>query len=77
MRGIGYAVGRSVDSVYQPTASNPLLIRDNEPLLSTQSTANEAYILNIKMVGSKGWIKVGNIHSGSFSVQRARSPDFI
>jgi hypothetical protein len=76
-RSIGYAVSRSVDSVYQPSASTPLLVCDNESLSSNRRTVKEAQMLKIKIAVLKTRVKVGYIHSVSFSAQRVRSPKII
>jgi hypothetical protein len=38
-RGVGYAVSRSVDSIYQQSPSTPLLVRDNNWFLSSRGPA--------------------------------------
>lgn len=72
-RRTGCAVSGSVDGVYQPFASTPLLVGHNEYLLGTWRTRKEAQIFKIKIVGSRDSVKVENIHSGSFSAWTAQS----
>jgi ribosomal protein L25 (general stress protein Ctc) len=76
-RSVERAAGRSVDGVYQPSASTSLFVRDGKSLLSTRRTRKEAQMLKIKIAGSKGQVKVRNVHSGSFSAQSARLPKLV
>jgi hypothetical protein len=52
-RGGGYAVGHPVDGVYQSPPSTPLLVRNNESLLSIRKVIKQVQIIKIKIAGSK------------------------
>jgi hypothetical protein len=52
-RDAGCAVSGSIDGVYRTPTSTPLLVGDNEYLLSTQRTTKEVPMLKIKIAGSK------------------------
>lgn len=76
-RGVGRAVGRSVNRVYRPSVCTSLFTCDSISLLSFQRGRKEFGILKIKVIGSEGRFKIMSVHSGSFSARGTRSPNHV